>query len=63
MLRILMKFFDWVTRAPFEKSFVTTACRSFKLWKSINNIAKTGEQNAHTRVPRNDAPLILSQRF
>jgi hypothetical protein len=59
MLCILLKFFDRATRAPFEKSFVTTV-RSFKLWESINNIAKTGEQHAHTRVPRNDAPLILS---
>jgi len=36
---------------------------SFKLWKSINNLAETGEQHAHKRVSNNDETLILSQGF
>jgi len=48
MLRILLKFFDWVTRAALEKNSVTTGCRSFKLCKGINILAKSGEYHAYT---------------
>jgi hypothetical protein len=36
---------------------------SFKLWKEHNNIATTGDRNAHSRVSGNDEALILSQGF
>jgi hypothetical protein len=35
----------------------------FKLWKSINNLVKTGELLADTRVSGNDETFVLSQGF